>query len=77
MFVFESGNLKCDPDRAIELRERHEGVLPGYHRSKNHWNAISCDGSVPDGLILQLVDHSFYLVFNSLTKKIQQSHIAG
>ncbi|WP_106567177.1 MmcQ/YjbR family DNA-binding protein [Cecembia rubra] len=77
IFDFESVNLKSDPEQAIELRERYEGILPGYHMNKKHWNTVVCDGSVPDGLILQLVDHSYDLVFSSLPRKIQQSLIAG
>lgn len=77
IFDFESVNLKCDPERAIELRERYEGVQPGYHMNKKHWNTVVCDGSVPDSLILELLDHSYDLVFSSLPIKIQQSLIAG
>ena len=71
--LFESVNLKCDPERAVELRELHEGIIPGYHMNKKHWNTVKLDGSVPDPLILELVDHSYNLVFNSLPKKIQST----
>ncbi len=71
---FESVNLKCDPERAIELREQYLGIIPGYHMNKKHWNTVSFDGAVPDPLILELVDHSYQLVFQSLSKK-QQSEI--
>ena len=59
---FDGINLKCDPERAIELRERYEGITPGYHMNKKHWNTVATDGSVPDKLILELVDHSYALV---------------
>ena len=68
---FESVNLKCDPERAIELREAHEGITPGYHMSKVHWNTITTDGSVKDTLIRELLDHSYALVVASLPKKVQ------
>lgn len=68
---FESVNLKCDPERAVELREQYDGIIPGYHMNKKHWNTVSFGGSVPDRLILELVDHSYELVFKSLPKKLQ------
>ncbi|MDF1824983.1 MAG: MmcQ/YjbR family DNA-binding protein [Verrucomicrobiales bacterium] len=55
-------NLKCDPERAIDLRAEHEAVAPGYHMNKKHWNTILLDGSLPDSLIMKLIDHSFSLV---------------
>ncbi len=69
--TFESVNLKCDPERAVELREEHEGITPGYHMSKVHWNTILTDGSVKDALIRELLDHSYSLVLASLPKKVQ------
>jgi predicted DNA-binding protein (MmcQ/YjbR family) len=71
--LFESVNLKCDPERAIELREEFTGIVPGFHMNKKHWNTVSFDGSVPDKFILKLVDHSYNLIFNSLPKKIRES----
>lgn len=62
-------NLKCDPEKAIELRELYSCVLPGYHMSKKHWNTILVDGSVPDQLIQQWIDHSYALVVEKLTKR--------
>lgn len=53
---FESVNLKCDPERAVELREQYEGIVPGYHMNKKHWNTVSFGGAVQDPLILELVD---------------------
>jgi predicted DNA-binding protein (MmcQ/YjbR family) len=71
--VFGSVNLKCDPERAIELRERYEGITPGYHMNKVHWNTIDTTGSVPHKLILELVDHSYELVRASLPKKVREA----
>lgn len=69
--TFESVNLKCDPERAVELREEHEGIRPGWHMSKVHWNTVLTDGSVKDALIRELLDHSYALVVASLPKKVQ------
>ena len=66
---FSSINLKCDPERAIELRERHEAIVPGYHMNKKHWNTVILDGSLPEKLIRGLVDDSYDLVVSGLTKK--------
>ena len=63
-----SVNLKCDPEKAIGLREEYPAITPGYHMNKIHWNTINIDGSVPDSLIFQLTDHSYELVVDSLTK---------
>ena len=63
---FSSVNLKCDPERAIELREQYDGILPGYHMNKKHWNTVLTDGSVSDDLIAELAQHSYDLVFKSL-----------
>lgn len=61
-------NLKCDPEKAIELRERYPAVQPGYHMSKQHWNTVYIDGSVPSSLIFEWIDMSYNLVFQKLTK---------
>jgi predicted DNA-binding protein (MmcQ/YjbR family) len=64
-------NLKCDPERAIELRERHPGIVPGYHMNKRHWNTVDLRGPVPARLVLELIDHSYELVVAGLPKKVQ------
>ena len=64
-------NAKCEPEKAIELREKYQCVQPGYHMNKQHWNTIICDGSVSDKLIKQWIDESYTLVVMSLTKKIK------
>ena len=63
---FQSINLKCDPEKAIQLREAYEGVTPGYHMNKKHWNTIRTDGSIPDDLICQWIDDSYKLVVDKL-----------
>jgi predicted DNA-binding protein (MmcQ/YjbR family) len=55
-------NLKCDPERAIELRERYASVLPGYHMNKKHWNTVVLNGSIPPREIRAMIDHSYDLV---------------
>jgi len=55
-------NLKCDPERALELRDRYEAIIPGYHMNKRHWNTVILDGSLPDKLIRELIDHSYQFV---------------
>jgi len=67
-----SVNLKCDPERAEELRAEYDDIQPGFHMSKTHWNTILINNEVQDKLVNELIDHSYYLVFNSLTKKIQE-----
>jgi len=55
-------NLKCDPELAMELRERHPAVIPGYHMNKKHWNTVSLDGSLTTKQIKEFIDHSYNLV---------------
>ena len=74
---FNSINLKCDPEKAIELRERFAGVHPGYHMSKKHWNTVSVNEDVSRALIFELIDHSYELVFNSLPKKTRNELTLG
>ncbi|MDZ7614152.1 MAG: MmcQ/YjbR family DNA-binding protein [Flavobacteriaceae bacterium] len=61
-------NLKCDPDWAVELRESYEGVIPGFHMNKKHWNTIYVN-KIPAGLFTKLIDHSYELVLEKLPKK--------
>jgi predicted DNA-binding protein (MmcQ/YjbR family) len=55
-------NLKCEPERAIELREQYPSVEPGYHMNKKHWNTVTLDGSIPPKEIFAMIDHSYDLV---------------
>ena len=61
-------NLKCNPEKAIELREMYDSVLPGYHMNKNHWNTVIIDGTIPRRELMEWIDDSYLLVVNSLTK---------
>jgi len=67
-----SVNLKCDPERAIELREEYSGIVAGFHMSKKHWNTITIEGNIPTDFIEELVDHSYNLVVKGMTKKLQK-----
>ncbi len=64
-------NLKCDPARAIELRESNPGIIPGYHMNKKHWNTVFLDGSLSTNLLREMIDHSYNLVFQSLPIKLR------
>lgn len=66
-------NLKCDPDEASALRDIFKSVIPGYHMNKRLWNTVILDGSIPVGEIERMIDNSFLLVVNKLTKKDQVS----
>jgi predicted DNA-binding protein (MmcQ/YjbR family) len=63
-----SFNVKCDPEKAIDLRERYECVKPGWHMNKKHWNTIVVDGSVNIKLVKEWIDHSYELVVSGLSK---------
>ena len=62
-------NAKCDPERAILLREEYASIIPGYHMNKKHWNTIILDETIPSSLILDMIDHSYDLVSDSALKK--------
>ncbi len=64
-------NVKCDPDKAIELREQFPCVLPGYHMNKKHWNTIVVDGSVSAKQLKEWIDNSYSLIIDSLPKKLR------
>ncbi len=67
-------NVKCDPEYALELRANYESVQPGYHMSKVHWNTISLNkGELAISLVKQMIDDSYDLIVNSLTKKIRET----
>jgi predicted DNA-binding protein (MmcQ/YjbR family) len=55
-------NVKCNPDRALELREEYSCVQPGFHMNKKHWNTVIVDGSVKSKLLKEWIDHSYELV---------------
>lgn len=61
-------SVKCDPDLAVELRERHPEVAPGYHSSKVHWNTVSVGGDLTDDFLREQILNSYRLVTAGLTK---------
>ncbi len=64
--IFESINLKCDPEEAILLREQYPAVLPGYHMNKKHWNTVQMNEGLPDKLVKKWIDDSYKLVVAGL-----------
>ena len=76
---FEKGmpsvSLKCNPEKAAELRANHDDIQPGWHLNKVHWNTVKINAAVPDKMIFDLIDHSYELVFSSLPKKIQSEFL--
>ena len=65
-------NVKADPEWSAELREQYPQITGAYHMNKTHWNSVVVNGLKRD-LILKLIDHSYDLVFKSLTKKVQNT----
>jgi predicted DNA-binding protein (MmcQ/YjbR family) len=61
-------NLKCDPEYAVELRERYDSVQPGFHMNKSHWNTVMIDGSIPNSELKEMIDHSYEQVVKGLKK---------
>jgi predicted DNA-binding protein (MmcQ/YjbR family) len=72
--LFESINLKCDPEEAVLLREQYSAVQPGYHMSKVHWNTVLVDGSIPDALLRTWIKNSYDLVVAGMPKKLREAH---
>ena len=66
-----TANLKCDPDLALELRDRFEQVRPGYHMNKKHWNTVEIDSGLPETELRKMIDHSYELVVESLPKAVR------
>lgn len=66
-------NVKCEPNKAIDLREKYTYVLPGYHMNKQHWNTIICSSGISKSLIFDWIDDSYNLVLKSLPKKIRSN----
>jgi len=63
-----TANLKCDPDLALDLRDRYEQVRPGYHMNKKHWNTVEIDSGIPEAELRRMIDHSYDLVVQSVPK---------
>ena len=74
---FSSINLKCIPDKAVELRERYIGIQPGYHMNKKHWNTVVTNSDIDDKLLFELINDSYDLVFESLPKKVRNEVEVG
>jgi predicted DNA-binding protein (MmcQ/YjbR family) len=75
---FERGepsiNLKCDPEKAVVLREHYDGaVIPGYHASKKHWNTVLLNRDIPQKELRMWIDHSYDLVASKLTRAEKES----
>ena len=64
--------LKLEPVEGAFLREQYSDIIPGYYMNKDHWNSIKADGNIPDDLLKELLDKSYWLVFEKLTKKKQK-----
>lgn len=69
---FKSINLKCAPEKAIELREQYPAVQPGYHMNKKHWNTIEMDGSISTKILQEWIRDSYDLVVAGLPKKVRE-----
>jgi hypothetical protein len=70
----DSVNLKCDPEYAIELREKYTSIRSGYHMNNKHWNTVLLNDDAPDQLIVQLIDHSYEAVIKGFTKKLKSEY---
>ena len=68
-----TANLKCDPDLALDLRDRYEQVRPGYHMNKKHWNTVEIDSGIPEAELRGMIDHSYDLVVQSLPRARRSS----
>lgn len=66
-------NLKCEPDRALNLRDRYEDIQPGSHMDKRHWNTLILDSDLPSKLVRELIDHSYQLVVEALPQKVKDN----
>ncbi|MCX8129747.1 MAG: MmcQ/YjbR family DNA-binding protein [Clostridia bacterium] len=80
MFVLLGGDkdgkpiatVKLEPSHGELLRQQYKDIIPGYYMNKEHWNSLNLEGSVPDGVLKEMVDSSYRLIFESLSKKIQK-----
>lgn len=75
--LFDSINLKCDPEKAIELRESYMAIEGGFHMNHKHWNTIHFNQDVSDQLLFELIDHSYLLVYQGLPKKFRNENPLG
>ncbi len=70
--IFESINLKCEPEEAMVLRERHSEIIPGWHMNKKHWITVSTTGSLPDQMLYKLINNSYSLVIKGLPSRVRK-----
>jgi predicted DNA-binding protein (MmcQ/YjbR family) len=70
-------NLKCDPEKAVALREQFSSIVPGYHMNKVHWNTVYLDRSLPESLLKELIDLSYNLVFTTLPRVKREEVLRG
>lgn len=66
--------VKCDPDYALDLRDRHDEIIPAWHWNKRYWNQIRLHGNLPDDFILSLIRHSYSEVVKKLPRRIKTMH---
>jgi predicted DNA-binding protein (MmcQ/YjbR family) len=66
--TFDSINLKCNPERAVKLRDQYDFIKPGYHMSKKHWNTVLLVSALSNAMLQELIDHSYALVYAGLSK---------
>lgn len=80
LFSLELGNrfnAKCDPELAVELRDKYPEVIPGYHMNKQQWNSVYIDGNLTDRQIKEMIDHSYDLIVAKLPKKVRDEIVSG
>lgn len=70
----DSMNLKCDPERALSLRESYTAIKPGFHMNHKHWNTVKLNSDVDNRLLKELIEHSYHLVYNGLPKRIRDEN---
>lgn len=68
-------NLKCNPEKAIELREKYPDITPGYHMNKTHWNTLNLNGQLSEQMVLELIDHSYTIIAESLPNTLKKNTI--
>src|SRR5690348_5645778 len=72
-----TANLQCNPDLALDLRDRYEQVRPGYHMNKKHWNTVAIDSGIPEAELRRMIDHSYDLVVQSVPKFVGAAVLSG
>jgi predicted DNA-binding protein (MmcQ/YjbR family) len=65
-------SLKCEPELAERLRATYPAIRPGYHLNKRHWNTVTLDGSLPDGMVLDMLEDSYDLVVAALPRRVRR-----